>query len=507
MWAWFKDTEGRFLAVNQAAAQVRGLRPDDLVGKSDHDVSPREQADAYRGEDLEIMSSRRPKTLEEAHMLPDRTIWLETFKAPVLDEDGTVLGTVGVARDISERKAVEAAREQALAEAQRLARLRSEFLAQMSHELRTPLNGILGFAQILQRDKALTPRQARGLKIIQESGQHLLSLIDDILDVARIDAAKLVLAPIQSDPAIFLQAVCDIVRVKADEKNLLFTYRADGWLPAVVRVDEKRLRQVLLNLLSNAIKFTDSGEVALRVYAQPATRRQGTDADPAGPMVRMHFEVQDSGIGMNEAQLERLFTPFEQVGDAPRREGGTGLGLAISRRLVRLMGGDVQVHSKPGEGSVFSFEIELPIARLPGTGVASSVVPVGYEGARRNVLVIDDVPQNRAMLLESLTSLGIEVIEARDGQEGLEVAARSRPDLIILDAMMPVMDGFEATRRLRLLPGLADVPIIGTSASASANVEARFREAGADAFVPKPINQDALLEMLGKLMAMSWIYE
>jgi len=504
MWAWFKDTEGRFLAVNQAAAQTRGLSPDDLVGKSDHDVSPREQADVYRADDLEIMSSRRQKILEEAHQVADRTIWLETFKAPVLDEDGTVLGTVGVARDISERKAVEAAREQALAEAQRLARMRSEFLAQMSHELRTPLNGILGFAQVLERDKALTPRQAKGLKIIHESGRHLLSLIDDILDMARIDAARLVLTPTEFDLSTFMQAaVCDIVRVKAEEKNLLFNYRTEGRLP-VVRADEKRLRQVLLNLLSNAIKFTDNGEVTLRVHAQAASHGQENDADPRA---RIRFEVQDSGIGMSEAQLARLFQPFEQVGDAPRREGGTGLGLAISRQLVRLMGGDVQVHSKPGEGSVFSFEIELPTARLPGTAAVGSVVPVGYEGPRRHVLIIDDVPQNRVMLAEALTVLGIEVIEAGDGQEGLKVADTSRPDLIILDAMMPVMDGFEATRRLRQLPALAHVPIIGTSASVTPNVEARFRAAGADAFVPKPIDQNALIGMLGKLLALSWLYE
>ena len=507
MWAWFKDTEGRFLAVNQAAAKNRGLNPDDLVGKSDHDVSPREQADAYRADDLEIMSSRRQKTLEEAHRLADRTIWLETFKAPVLDEDGSVLGTVGVARDISERKAIEAAREEALAEAQRLARMRSEFLAQMSHELRTPLNGILGFAQILQRDKSLTPRQARGLKVIHESGQHLLRLIDDILDMARIDAAKLVLAPSEFDLSTFVQAaVCDIVRVKAEEKNLLFSYRTEGRLPAAVRADEKRLRQVLLNLLSNAIKFTDRGEVTLRVHAQPASPREGTDADPA-PRVRIRFEVQDSGIGMTEAQLARLFQPFEQVGDARRREGGTGLGLAISRQLVRLMGGDVQVHSKPGEGSVFSFEIELPTARLPRTAAAGTVVPIGYEGPRRHVLVIDDVPQNRAMLVEALTLLGIEVIEAGDGQEGLEVAGRSRPDLIMLDAMMPVMDGFETTRRLRQMPTLANVPIIGTSASPTPSLEARFRASGADAFVPKPIDQNALIETVGKLLALRWIYE
>ena len=507
MWAWFKDTDGRFLAVNRAAADASGLSPDDVVGKSDHDVFAHDLADAYRADDLEVMTSRRQKNLEEIQQLPGGPIWLETFKAPVLDEDGTVLGTVGVARNISERKAAEAAREAVLVEAQRLARMRSEFLAQMSHELRTPLNGILGFAQILRQDKSLNQRQARALTIIDESGQHLLRLIDDILDMARIDAAKLVLNPTEIDLSAFLQTVCDIVRVKAEEKNLRFSFPTVGSLPAAVRVDDKRLRQVLLNLLSNAIKFTDSGEITLRVRALAASPQPGRDADGTEPMVHLRFEVQDTGIGMDEAQLTRLFQPFEQVGDAHRRSGGTGLGLAISRQLIRLMGGEVEVRSQPGEGSVFSFELELPTAQPQAPAATDRGRPIGYEGPRRKVLVIDDVPQNRAMLFDALSSLGIAVLEAGDGQEGLDVAGATRPDLIVMDAMMPMMDGFETTRRLRQLPVLADVPIIATSASATPDVEARFRTAGANAFIPKPIDQNVLLEALGKLMGLTWIYE
>ena len=507
MWAWFKDTDGRFLAINQAAAEALGLSPDELVGKSDHELSPRELADAYRADDIEVMTSRRQKTLEETNTVAGQTVWLETFKAPVLDEDGTVLGTVGVARDISERKATEAAREVALAEAQRLARMRSEFLAQMSHELRTPLNGILGFAQILKHEKSLDPRQARAVKVIEESGQHLLRLIDDILDMARIDAAKVTLEPTETELSTFMQSVCDIVRVKAEEKNLLFGYSELGRLPATVRVDDKRLRQVLLNLLSNAIKFTDSGEVTLHVHALAASSQPVRDENGAGPMVRLRFEVHDTGIGMSEAQLARLFQPFEQVSDAPRREGGTGLGLAISRQLVRLMGGDVQVRSRPGEGSMFSFEIDLPTAQPQALAVSGRGRPTDYEGPRKKVLVVDDVAENRAMLFESLSALGFEVFDAVDGKAGLEAAERVRPDLIVMDVMMPVMDGFEATERLRQMPGLAEVPIIATSASASRDVEARCRAAGANVFVPKPIDENALLEALTRLMGLTWIYD
>ena len=385
-------------------------------------------------------------------------------------------------------------------------RAKSSFLATMSHELRTPLNGILGFAQILQRDKPLTERQARGLKIIDEAGRHLLTLINDILDLARIDAAKLELFPTEINLGAFLQVVSDIVRVKAEEKGLLFNYQPAPGLPAAVRVDEQRLRQVLLNLISNAVKFTDSGQVSLCVQPlaiDPRSEREHNDADSIS---RLRFEVRDSGIGMTEAQLARLFQPFGQVADVNRREGGTGLGLAISRQLIRLMGGDVQVRSQPGHGSVFSFELDLPavhgqMAALPGHGT-----PIGYEGLRKKVLVVDDVAQNRAMLLDALGVLGFQVADAGNGAECLEVAGRIRPDLIVIDVMMPVMDGYEATRRVRLMPDLADVPIIATSASATQEVEARCRAAGANAFVPKPIEQGLLLLTMGRLMGVHWIY-
>ena len=380
---------------------------------------------------------------------------------------------------------------------------KSAFLAQMSHELRTPLNGILGFAQILQRDKPLSERQSRGLKIIEASGQHLLTLINDILDLARIDAAKLDLFPTEVNLRAFLQVVCDIVRVKAEEKSLLFVYQAAPDLPATLRVDEKRLRQVLLNLLSNAVKFTDTGRVTLRV-----TRLQTTEVGAAADTtVRLRCEVEDEGIGISEAQQARLFQPFEQLAEVGRREGGTGLGLAISRELIRLMGGDIQVRSRPGEGSVFWFEIVVPALEGQVHALLERRAPVGYEGERRKVLVVDDVPHSRAMLLDALDTLGFQVADAGNGAEALVVAARFRPDLIVMDLMMPVMDGFEATQRLRRSPGSAKVPIIATSASATTETDLRSREAGANAFIRKPIEQSVLLDTIAAVLGLTWICE
>ena len=504
LWIWLKDTQRRYLATNQANADACGRTVDAMIGKSDEELRPPEQAERYRADDEEVMASHQRKTVEEPIAGENGVTWMETWRAPVLDEDGSVLGIVGASRNISERKAAEEAREKALAEAVRLARQRSEFLAQMSHELRTPLNAILGYAQILRRDThQLTQRQASGLATIQESGQHLLTLINDILDLARVEAGRLELYPANIDLAVFLRVVGDIIRVKAEEKSLLFNSWASPDLPASVKADDKRLRQVLLNLLGNAVKFTDSGEIVFRVQ-RVASSPPATGGET---MARLRFEVQDSGIGMNDDQLARLFQPFEQVGEVQRREGGTGLGLAISQQLVRLMGGQIQVRSQPGRGSLFWFELDLPVSEA-----AIAVLPVqqqiiGYEGPRKKVLIVDDVPKNRAMLMDALQPLGFEVHDAKNGQECLDLLDSVKPDLIVMDVTMPVMDGREATSRIRAMPAFAGISVIMVTASASPEDEAKGYAAGANAFLAKPIEQDILLKTIGDRLSLQWSHE
>ena len=396
-----------------------------------------------------------------------------------------------------ERKEAAAARETALAEAVALASQRSQFLAQMSHELRTPLNAIIGYADLLGRDRDhLTERLASGLATIHESGQHLLTLINDILDLARVEAGKMVLHPAAVHLDTFLQVLANIMRVKAEEKGLAFGCELAPGLPSAVTVDETRLRQVLLNLLGNAVKFTDTGRVSLRVL--PA-------APPAAPdSARLRFEVADTGIGMGAQQLARIFQPFEQVATAQRREGGTGLGLAISQQLVQLMGGHIDVASTPGKGSTFSFEIEVPVATAAPVPVASHETLVGYEGERKRLLVVDDVPQNRAMLLDLLQEAGFIVAAASNGLECLVLLDSFKPDLILMDVMMPVMDGNETTRQIRHMPGWGDVPILAVTASASADDERKSRDAGASGFLAKPVDHDLLLRTVGRLLALRW---
>jgi signal transduction histidine kinase len=398
------------------------------------------------------------------------------------------------------RSQAEEALRQAHAEAQ-AAKLRAEvanraksaFLANMSHDLRTPLNGILGFAQILQWDHSLTERQQLGVTAIRQSGEHLLTLINDILDVAKIEAGKTEMFPSDFPLDKFLQVITSIIRVKAEQKpELKFICDLAPDLPEAIRADERRLRQVLLNLLDNAVKFTDRGQVVLRVRFTAPTR--------------LRIEVEDTGIGMSEEQVARLFQPFEQVGDAHRRSGGTGLGLVISRQFVRLMGGDIHVKSRLGAGNLFWFEIDVPTGRwsAPEVPLAERVV-VGYRGPRKKVLVVDDVAENRAVLVEALSRLGFEVAQAAGGYDGLAQAQAAPPDLVLLDIVMPDIGGIEVIERLRRLPAFDATPIVAVSASATPDTESRTIAAGANAFLSKPVDVKALLRCTGSLLNLSWV--
>jgi signal transduction histidine kinase/DNA-binding response OmpR family regulator len=372
---------------------------------------------------------------------------------------------------------------------------KSAFLANMSHELRTPLNAILGYAQILKREAGLNEREVAGLRTIEQSGQHLLTLINDILDLSKIEAGKLDLHPEAVYLPSFLQVIINVIRVKAEEKGVAFVYDATKELPHCVHVDGQRLRQVLLNLLSNAVKFTDYGQCCLHVKV--VSSRDG--------QARLRFEVRDTGIGIPRDQWQRIFRPFEQTGELDRRLGGTGLGLAISQRLVQSMGGKISIESESGKGSVFWFELDLPVVTAEPVPTTAERVVTGYLGARRKLLVVDDIAGNRALLADLLTPLGFEVIEAVNGAEALEKTRACAPDLIVMDAVMPVMHGLEATSRLRQEPAFQALPIFVISASASPEDRQKSLAVGANAFLTKPIQVDLLLQEIGSRLDLAWI--
>jgi len=385
--------------------------------------------------------------------------------------------------------------------AEEASQAKSAFLARMSHELRTPLNAILGYAQILKMDRSLSARQVAGLNTIHSSGEHLLMLIVDILDLSRIEAGKVELQP---SPVVLrnsLQGLVDIIRVKADEKQLDFSWTCDDGVPVTVLADDKRLRQVLLNLLSNAVKFTDRGAVSLVV------RLGGAAAIDTG-LCTVRFEVHDSGAGIAAHDVERIFEPFEQAGDSHQKAAGTGLGLAISRQLVRLMGGDIHVESQPGRGSLFWFEIELPVM---ADGQSAHTLPsvwsqiTGYAGYRRTLLIVDDVPANRLMLVDLLRPLGFDLLEAGDGLAALERLRLHEVDAVLMDLTMPVMDGVEAIRRIRAEARTTLLPVIALSANAARDAHDEAVQAGATEFLAKPIDRAQLLQVLGQLLDIDWV--
>jgi PAS domain S-box-containing protein len=491
-----KDTESRYILVNQAMAAGVNMSPAQLLGCTVFDCYPPEQARHFFDDDREVMRSGRALIGREEVAL-DRSTggqrWMLTTKVPLRDGEGRIVGIVGISRDIGELRRVQELRV-AKERAEAANEGKSRFLANMSHELRTPLNAVLGYAQILMRDEALSEPQRQGLATIRHSGVHLLGLINDILDLAKIDAGRLELCPEAVPLPEFVRVIDDIIRVEAIDKRLAFDCDVPTDLPAVIEADEKRLRQVLLNLLSNAVKFTDTGAVRLRIAV---TRRDQRTA-------RLRFEVQDSGPGVAAEQQEAIFHPFVQGGPLQGRSSGAGLGLAISRELTRLMGGELHLESEPSSGTRFWFEIEVPVLNEPAASNWPHGLVTGYEGPRRTVLIADDVPANRAVLVDLLEALGFSLVEVGDGQALLASAQTHRPDLVITDLVMPVMGGLDAIERLRQLPGLADVPTIAVSANASGSDEAGSLAAGASAFLSKPIELDGLLAKVGELLDLRW---
>jgi signal transduction histidine kinase/DNA-binding NarL/FixJ family response regulator len=384
---------------------------------------------------------------------------------------------------------------------------KSDFLANMSHELRTPLNGILGYAQILERDKDATEKQRQGIKIIYQSGSHLLTLINDILDISKIEARKLELCPTDFNFPEMLKGVGEICRIRAEQKGIDFIYEQLTELPTAVNADEKRLRQVLINLLGNAIKFTDKGSVKLKAAFLGIGVKNGSKNGKV-TQEKIRFQIEDTGVGMTPEQISKIFLPFEQVGDTKRQAEGTGLGLAISRKLVEMMGSEIQVDSQVGKGSIFWMDLELPIVSewvsLPGK-VERNII--GYKGKRRRVLVVDDCWENRAVIVNVLEPLGFEMKEATNGKEGLEKVETIQPDVIVTDIVMPVVDGYEMTKRLRELPEFEKLKIIASSASVSASERRKSLQYGCDDFIPKPVLVAELLEKLQMYLDLEWIYE
>jgi PAS domain S-box-containing protein len=487
--------DGNFVRVNRAFALMFGYAsPAEMIAETNDIgrqlyVNPERRNDFFR---QVTVTDEVSDFISEFYRKDGSTFWISESVRVLRHPDRSLRLIEGVAIDITQQhQAAEALRE-AKEAAVAANRAKSQFLASMSHELRTPLNGILGYTQILRRDQELKPRQARGISIIHESAEHLLALINDVLDLSKIEARKLQINLGDFDLVEFGRGIEEIFQPRAREKALRFAAELGADLPHGVRGDEQRLRQVLLNLIGNAIKFTAEGVVIFSIRVVSGNR--------------IRFSVSDSGPGIEANEVSRIFEPFTQLGDTRAQAAGTGLGLAISRSLVELMGGELEVDSRPGLGSSFYFE--LPLERS-AQETARSRRPLrrirDYSGARRNVLVVDDNAANREVLTDSLRSLGFVVETATTGEEAIAVLPNFPAELVLMDLRMPGMGGLAATRALREAYG-EKLRIVAVSASAYDLDRRECLEAGCDDFLPKPMREEALWDLLERLLGLSWIY-
>ncbi|MDY6802465.1 MAG: PAS domain S-box protein [Cyanobacteriota bacterium] len=425
----------------------------------------------------------------------------KTSEEKIATEIGNQLGVALQQAELLEQtKKQSEALERAAIAADGANRAKSEFLASMSHELRTPLNAILGFTQLMNRDRSLATQHQQQLKIIDGAGEHLLALINDILEMSKIEAGRTTLNPTRFNLTAMLESLESMLRLKAQSKGLQLIFDIPPDIPRVIEADEGKLRQVLINILGNAIKFTKSGGANLRVKAETSNL----------PDVQLLFEIEDTGPGIAPEEMHRLFEPFAQTKTGRQSQQGTGLGLPISRKFVQLMGGDIRASSIFAQGTVFAFDIPVAVADtadLVGEPSEGRAIALREGTEKRRILVVDDQDHNRQFLVALLTAIGFEVREAGNGRQALSLWSSWEPHLILMDMRMPVMDGYEATKGIKATPKGQTTTVIALTASAFEEDRQKILAAGCDDLVCKPFREEVLLEKIGDRLGIEYIYE
>ncbi len=493
-----KDSESRFIMANNHVLYNFGFSQfEDILGKTDLDLLPREEAmKAYEMEHSVLHDGQMNKYEEHIIGTDGKIRWLEVTKVPMRDREGNITGLVGINRDITHIKESEDTLETAKQVAESANLAKSTFLSSMSHEIRTPLNAILGFSQLMQGDDTLSKEHNKWLQTINKSGEHLLALINDILEVSRIEAGRITFNPSSFDLHAMLREIEEMFRIKTDAKNLTLLFEHSDELPRYVVTDEAKLRQIIINLVGNAVKFTGEGGIALRSRVKHENEK-----------MRLVVEVEDTGPGIAEKDMDKLFQKFGQA-EAGIREGGTGLGLAISQQYAKLMGGIITVKSEEGKGTCFILTIDIDNSEMLIKEENQKRRVVGLKPGQKQyrILIADDRADNREFLKVMLTSVGFEVEEARDGNDTIAKFKIWPPDLILMDMQMPLMDGYETTRRIKAMKNV-NIPIIAVTASAFQEDRQKTREAGTDGYLCKPFKKHELFDCIEACLGVQYVYE
>ncbi|MET0054701.1 MAG: ATP-binding protein, partial [Candidatus Thiodiazotropha sp. 6PLUC10] len=514
------DVNGKLLQANRTSLQFAGIKSEQVVGKDFWDTpwwthSTQLQKKLKRA--VQQAAKGNLVRFEATHTSPDgQPTYVDFSVKPVIDDEGKVVLLIPEGRDITERKKaedelmrykehLEVTVEQRTEEL-RLARdeaesantAKSTFLANMSHELRTPLNAILGFSHMMQRDKNLSKDQHETLNIINNSGEHLLKLINDVLEIAKIEAGKLQLDIATFDLHILVREVSDMMGLRAQQKGLQLALDQSSDFPRYIKGDEARLRQILVNLVSNAVKFTDDGGVTIRLGIKDNNHRH------------LIIEVKDTGPGISKADQEKLFEPFEQLHEG-KMQIGTGLGLSIVQHTIKLMQGEITIESDLGKGSLF--HVELPLTAAEETEIVQlddksqgEVIGLAAGEPSYRILIAEDQRDNQLLLVKLMRNINMKVKVANNGEECVEIFKQWKPDLIWMDRRMPVMDGVEATRRIRHMRDGKQVRIVAVTASAFKEQEPELIDAGIDDYIRKPFLIKDIYESLAQQLGLKFIY-
>jgi PAS domain S-box-containing protein len=489
---------GNFVEVNDVACERLGYTRKELLKLSPKDIDSPESAANIPALTRQL-AEKGHVVFDAVHQAKDGRLIPVEISSQRLELGGKQV-FMSIVRDITERKRFETELMKAKESAEAANRAKSVFLANMSHEIRTPMNAILGFSQLMRRDPEATPKQRQQIETISRSGEHLLTLINDILEMAKAEAGRTTLNPSAFDLHALLDDAGKMLRPRAEAKDLRLNVERHAQLPRFVVTDEGKLRQILLNLLSNAVKFTEKGVVTLRVGARGA----------AAQGLRITAEVEDTGPGIAPQELATLFRPFEQAQAGRAAGAGTGLGLAISREYARLMGGDITARSRPGQGSVFSLDIALQEASP--AAAAGKAEPRQVKGLKPGqpqyrVLVADDKEDNREFLVQLLGPMGFSIRQAANGEDALKEFEAWQPQLVLMDLQMPGMDGYEAIRRIRARVDGKEAKIIAVTAGVFGETRRETLGAEADDLILKPFRELELFEKVGNLLGAEYVYE